>query len=137
MQAHCDREYACALRAMEDIRSPIRMHSGPGMRFLYGFLQYKAGADKRDAVDHLEDLIRSDEAYVRQHPEAYYFLARAQDALGDFNASVRNMRTYVEYLLVPFAQGDEIEEPPLENAPVSNEEGEADKRRHSWTGPES
>ena len=27
---------------MEDIPSPLRMHSGPGMRFLYGYLLYKA-----------------------------------------------------------------------------------------------
>jgi hypothetical protein len=125
-----------ALRSMEDMRSPIRLHSGPGMRFLYGYLLYKAGTDQRDAVDHLEDLIRSDDSYVRQHPEAYYFLARAQDAMGDFDKSVRNMRTYVEYLLVPFAGAQEIPEPPPEEAPVSDREGEGEKLEHRWRGDE-
>jgi hypothetical protein len=56
--------------------------------------------------------------------------------MGDFDKSVRNMRTYVEYLLVPFAGAQEIPEPPPEEAPVSDREGEGEKLEHRWRGDE-
>jgi hypothetical protein len=127
------RAYGTALAAMEEIPPPLRLHSGPGLRFLYGYLQYKAAegvpSRYRSAIDQLEDLVRSDEEYVRRHPELYYFLARAHDAEFNFDKSLRNMRIYVESRL----GGDDAEdlpEPALEDAPTTDELGESDKDLH-------
>ena len=99
--------YAAALAAMEEIPAPLRLHSGPGMRFLYGYLLYKGGlgdaAQRRAAIDVLEELVRDDEDYVAAHPELYYFLARAHDGELNFGQGLRNMRLYVEARVVPAA----------------------------------
>jgi spermidine synthase len=106
VRAAVDRgDFAAALQAMENIPAPIRLHSGPGMRYLYGYLLYK-GADGdrsqyRAAIEQLEELARSDDEYVAAHPELYYFLARAHDAELNFDKSLRNMRIYVESRVVP------------------------------------
>ncbi len=92
--------YARALSVMESLPAPLRVMSGPGFRFLYGYLLYEAAGDDRallkSAIEQLEDSIRRDEVYTRAHPELYYFLARAQAAASSFDKAVRNMRTYVE-----------------------------------------
>lgn len=132
--------FGSALAAMEEIRSPVRLHSGPGMRFLYGYLLYKAGelypSRYRDAIDQLEDLVRSDEEYVRRHPEAYFFLARAHDAELNFDKALRNMRVYVEARLVPDDGLEDLPEPPIGEAPTTDEDGESDKTEHVYRGPE-
>jgi spermidine synthase len=99
-------DFAAALQAMENIPAPIRLHSGPSLRYLYGYLLYK-GADNdhsqyRAAIEQFEELARSDDEYVAAHPELYYFLARAHDAEFNFDKSLRNMRIYVESRVVPF-----------------------------------
>ncbi len=92
--------YGTALAAMEEIPAPLRLHSGPGMRLLYAYLLYKTAptyqSRYRDAIDQLEELIRSEEEYVLRHPEVFYFLARSHDAELNFDKAVRNMRVYVE-----------------------------------------
>ncbi len=127
------RAYGTALAAMEEIPAPLRLHNGPSLRFLYGYLQYKAAegvpSRYRSAIDQLEDLVRSDEDYVRRHPELYYFLARAHDAEFNFDKALRNMRIYVESRLGEEGAED-LPEPPLEDAPTTDEEGESDKDLH-------
>ena len=81
-------------------------------------------------IDELEDLIRSDEEYSRRHPELYYFLARAHDAEYNFDKALRNMRIYVEARIVPDQDADDLPEPPLEEAPTTDEPGESEKDVH-------
>ena len=92
--------YGTALAAMEEIPVPLRLHSGPGLRMLYGYLLYKtAGTYQsryREAIEQFEDLIRSEETYILRHPEIFYFLGRAHDAELNFDKALRNMRIFVE-----------------------------------------
>lgn len=127
--------YGAALMAMEDIPSPLRMHSGPSMRLLYGFLLYKAAqgspSQYRAAADTLEDLVRTEEDYVTRHPEAYYFLSRSLDAEGEYDQALPFMRRYVEARLVSSrADYAEAPEPPASEAHTSDAEGETDKDEH-------
>ncbi len=93
--------FKAALATMNGIPELLRRLSGPGFRFLYGLLLYRAADGDRDtlkrAAAELEDLIRKDELYAQAHPELYYFLARAQDAAASFDKAVRNMRAYVQH----------------------------------------
>jgi hypothetical protein len=119
---------------MEEIPAPLRLHSGPGMRVLYAYLLYKAAEGSpsryRAAIDQLEDLVRSDEEYVRRHPELYYFLARAHDAEFNFDKALRNMRTYVEAAVVPRDDALDLPEPPIGEAPTTDDPGESPKGTH-------
>src|SRR5690606_25270177 len=87
------RYYRTAFVAMENIPAPLRLHSGPGMRLLYGYLLYKATegsyAQYRSAVEQLESLAREEEDYVLRHPELYYYLARSYASFGDDAAALR------------------------------------------------
>ncbi|MBN8615418.1 MAG: fused MFS/spermidine synthase [Deltaproteobacteria bacterium] len=127
--------YGAALMAMEDIPSPLRLHSGPSMRFLYGFLLYKAASGSpsqyRAAAETLEDLVRTEEDYVLRHPEAFYFLSRSLDAEGEYDQALPFMRRYVEARLVS-SRSDyaDAPEPPASEAPTSDAAGEADKIEH-------
>lgn len=127
--------YGAALMAMEDIPSPLRLHSGPSMRFLYGFLLYKAAqgspSQYRAAAETLEDLVRTEEDYVTRHPEAFYFLSRSLDAEGEYDQALPFMRRYVEARLVS-SRSDyaEAPEPPASEAPTTDAAGEADKDEH-------
>ncbi len=136
--------YGTALAATENIPSPLRMHSGPGLRMLYGYLLFKTAASYpsryRESIDQLEDLVRGDEEYARRHPEIYYFLGRAHDAEMNFDKALRNMRVFVEARMLA-AEDDErarLEREAAagaaegveggdENAPTTDEPGEADK----------
>jgi spermidine synthase len=128
------RAWTTALTAMEEIPAPLRLHSGPGMRFLYAYLLYKAAEGSpsryRAAIDQLEDLVRSDEEYVRRHPELYYFLARAHDAEFNFDKALRNMRTYVEAAVVPRDDALDLPEPSIGEAPTTDDPGESPKGTH-------
>ncbi|MFK7990971.1 MAG: hypothetical protein AB8I08_33430, partial [Sandaracinaceae bacterium] len=134
-----ERAYGAALVAMENIPAPLRLHSGPGMRFLYGYLLYKAAdgsyAQYRASVEHLEDLVRHEPDYVLRHPEVYYFLARAHDAEGGYSQAQRAMRAYVEARLVPSNDdADEVPEPEDGQATSTDLPGESDKTEHSDRG---
>ncbi len=134
-----EQAYGAALVAMENIPAPLRLHSGPGMRLLYGYLLYKAAdgsfAHYRTAIEHLEDLVRTEEDYVLRHPEVYYFLARSHDANGDYTDAMRMMRAYVEARLVPVDNdAAEVPEPPADQAPTTDAEGESDKIEHADRG---
>ncbi len=128
-------EYGAALVAMEEIEAPLRRHSGPQMRFLYGYLLYKGAdgslAQYRAAADQLEDLLRTDVEYVDSHPETYYFLARALDEEGSYPEATTYMRAYVEQRLTSTGGDDAaVAEPPAGQAPTSDAPGESDKTRH-------
>ena len=130
-----EHAYGAALIAMENIPAPLRLHSGPGLRFLYGYLLYKAAdgsyAQYRAAIEHLEDLVRTEQDYVLRHPEVYYYLARSHDAEGDYAQALRAMRAYVEARLVPVNNdADEVPEPEPGEAPTSDAPGESDKNEH-------
>lgn len=134
-----ERAYGAALIAMENIPAPLRLHSGPSMRFLYGYLLYKAAdgsyAQHRAAIEHLEELVRTEPDYVLRHPEVHYFLARAQDAEGQYGRALRAMRAYVEARLVPVNRDtDEVPEPEDGQAPTSDAPGEAPKLEHDDRG---
>lgn len=128
-------DYRAALEAMEDIPSPLRLHSGPGMRFLYGYLLYKAAdgalAQYRASSETLSDLARNDEDYSAAHPELFYYLARAQDAEGEYDEAMLQMRRYIEARLTRTgADLTDTPEPPVSEAPTSNVPGESDKTEH-------
>ena len=125
-------DYGAALEAMEDIPSPLRLHSGPGMRFLYGYLLYKAAegsvAQYRASSETLSDLARNDEDYAAAHPELFYYLARAEDAEGEYDEAMLDMRRYIEARLTRTgADLADTPEPPASEAPTSNVPGESDK----------
>ncbi|MBX3250623.1 MAG: fused MFS/spermidine synthase [Myxococcales bacterium] len=96
--------YAAALAAMEDIPSPLRLHSGPSLRLLHAYLLYKTAptyqSRYREAIDLLEDLVRGDNEYVMRHPEIFYLLGRCHDAELHFDKGMRNMRLFVEARLL-------------------------------------
>ncbi|GAB5548498.1 MAG: hypothetical protein SangKO_082580 [Sandaracinaceae bacterium] len=134
-----ERAYGAALIAMENIPAPLRRNSGPSMRFLYGYLLYKAAdgnyQQHRTAIQHLDELTQTDPDYVIRHPEVYYFLARAHDAEGNYGQSSRAMRAYVEARLVPANQdGDEVPEPEDGAAPTTDAPGESPKLEHDDRG---
>jgi hypothetical protein len=82
-------QWGVALSAMEEIPAPLRLHSGPAMRFLYGYLLYKSAdgafAQLRASAEQLDELVRTEEDYIQTHPEVFYFLARARDAEGEYD----------------------------------------------------
>ena len=130
-----EEAWGAALIAMENIPAPLRLHSGPAMRALYGYLLYKAAdgqfSQYSAAVEHFEELIRTEPDYVLRHSEVYYFLARSHDAEGDYLQALRWMRQYVEARLVP-ADRDAADapEPPEGEAHSTDATGESDKTEH-------
>jgi hypothetical protein len=136
VRAAVDRgQFGAALAAMENIPSPLRLHSGPSMRFLYGYLLFKAAEGSfsqfRAAAETLEDLTRTEEDYCATHPEVHYYLARAYDQEGDYGVALREMRAYVEARLTT-SHSDMVDtpEPPDGEAPTTDAPGEADKTTH-------
>lgn len=134
--------YGTALAAMEEIPAPLRLHSGPGMRLLYAYLLYKTAptyqSRYREAIDQLEELIRSEEEYVLRHPEVFYFLARCHDAELNFDKAVRNMRVYVEgrlRALEEAQQGSGDDPAPTTDAPdEATDDGEPKAERDEDAG---
>jgi spermidine synthase len=92
--------HGAALEALEAIPASLRVQDDPSLRFLHGYLLYEEGAGDRDryvqAAAELEALLHSEERWVARHPEALYFLARAQDASADFERALHYMTRYVE-----------------------------------------
>ncbi len=131
--------YGTALAAMEEIPAPLRLHSGPGMRLLYAYLLYKTAptypSRYRDAIDQLEELVRSEEEYVLRHPEVFYFLARCHDAELNFDKAVRNMRVYVEGRLraLEEAQRDASDDPAPTTDGPDEEDDESKAERPDTT----
>ena len=134
--------YATALGALEDIPAPLRMHSGPGLRLLKGYLLYKTAptypSRYGEAIDALEEVVRSEPEYAVRHPELFYFLGRSHDAELHFDKALRNMRLFVE------AQGTESEpEPEVDLGPEADthidtqEEPQADSQEDGDPEPQA
>jgi spermidine synthase/MFS family permease len=127
------RQWGAALSAMEDIPAPLRLHSGPSMRFLYGFLLYKAAegslAQYRAAAEQFDELVRADERYVQTHPEVYYYLARSREAEGEYGDAMRNMRLYVEARLSA-SPTEAVDIPEPTEATATDAAGESPKTEH-------
>ncbi|MGF1467263.1 MAG: fused MFS/spermidine synthase [Sandaracinaceae bacterium] len=132
-----DRRFGAALRAIEEIPGPLRRTS-TSLRFLYGFLLYKAAAgqegreaDLRAAAVNLDDLVRDRPEFVQRHPEVHYYLAKAYDADGRYGRALRAMRTYVEARLVLPSDDDAVApEPGPGEAPTTDAPGIAPKDEH-------
>lgn len=128
-------QWGAALAAMEEIPSPLRLHSGPAMRSLYGYLLYKAAdgsfSQFRAAAESLEDLTRTEEDYCTSHPEVFYYLARSYDQEGEYGQALTQMRHYVEARLTT-THSDMVDtpEPPASEAPTTDVPGESDKTTH-------
>jgi tetratricopeptide (TPR) repeat protein len=86
---------AAAKAALDSIPASLLKHFGSGMRLLRGYVLYRSG-DHDQAVGELEAIARSDPEFTRAHPELYFFLGRAHDALTHFDKAVRSIRAYVE-----------------------------------------
>jgi predicted membrane-bound spermidine synthase len=136
VRAAVDRgQYGAALQAMEEIPSPLRLHSGPAMRFLYGYLLFKAAegsfSQYRAAAETLEDLTRTEETFCTTHPEVHYFLSRSYDNEGEYGTALTEMRRYIEARLTT-SHSDMVDtpEPPDGEAPTTDEPGESDKTTH-------
>ncbi|MFO0681816.1 MAG: fused MFS/spermidine synthase [Sandaracinus sp.] len=136
VRAAIDRgQWGAALAAMEEIPSPLRLHSGPSLRFLYGYLLFKAAegsfSQYRASAEVLEDLTRTEEDYVTRNPEVHYFLARAYDNEGEYGDALQQMRRYVESRLT-ISHSDMVDtpEPPDGEAHTTDAPGESDKTTH-------
>jgi tetratricopeptide (TPR) repeat protein len=86
--------YAAALAELERLPTRLRRSAGGEWSLLEGYLRYRSG-DPDGAIDVFEELLRSEEGFASEHPELYYFLARAHDAELHFDKAVRNMRAFV------------------------------------------
>jgi spermidine synthase len=129
-------QWATALGAMEDIPAPLRLHSGPATRALYGYLLYKAAdgafAQYRAAAEQFEDLVRTDENYVATHPEIFYFLARSKDSEGKYGEALRYMRRYIEArLTISPSDAAQLAEPPNGEAVATDATGVSEKTDHA------
>jgi spermidine synthase len=100
LRALARKDAKSALTILDSLAPALLHTSGPDFQFLYGFVMLKASDGDRSleraAVDELEHLLRDNPAYAREHPETYFYLARAQKAGARFDRAVRTMRTYAE-----------------------------------------
>lgn len=94
-RAFSREDFEEALAQMKKTPIAFRMQSGPFIRFLYGYLQYKNG-NHANVLGELEELVRNDREFVSNHPELFYFLARSYNVTRHFSKAVINMRTYLE-----------------------------------------
>ena len=113
--------FGVALAAMEEIPAPLRLHSGPSLKLLHAYLLYKTAptyqSRYREAIELLEDLVRTEEEYVLRHAEIFYFLGRCHDAELAFDKGARNMRLFVEARMTAEERGDAPGEAPTTDAP--------------------
>jgi tetratricopeptide (TPR) repeat protein len=118
---------ARAKTAIEAIPPSLMRHAEPDMRYLRAYTLYKAG-DYDQVIGDLEALARGEPGFALDHPELYFFLARAHDGLQHFDKAVRSARVYVEVQMQrsqPTWEGEA--EPSARDAPVSDAPGESEK----------
>ncbi|MGD8861728.1 MAG: fused MFS/spermidine synthase [Myxococcales bacterium] len=113
-----------AAAAFGDIPSALLRHAGAPMALLEGYVLLRAGRHE-DAIDGLEELARRRPEVALAHPELYFYLARAHDALYHFDKAVRNARAYLE------ARAAMIADAP----PTGAGDGGAAERAPSTDGP--
>jgi predicted membrane-bound spermidine synthase len=89
-----------AIAQLDDARKKNPVLDVPAVRFLKGYLVWLArGAELEgagEAATLLSDLALQNEPYARDHPEVYYFAARAYESGNNLSAAVRWMRRYAE-----------------------------------------
>lgn len=88
------RQYVPALRQLRDWPMKWIEQMGPNVRLLLGYLLYKTDL-KPEALDHLAEL-SDNEAFLREHPSAHYYLALVQMASGKPRQAVASMEHYVK-----------------------------------------
>lgn len=134
MTAIEQQHWPMALNALDQIPATVRRAAGPDMTFLTAYLLYKNTSEGtpryRDAAQVLEDLVRLEEAYVRAHPEVYYFLARCYRMDYSFDRARRHMVTYVEAITAAEGQPDGEEG----DGGISDGEGTSPKDVHPEYG---
>jgi predicted membrane-bound spermidine synthase len=126
---------ARAKTAIEAIPPSLMRHAEPDMRYLRAYTLYKAG-DHDQVIGDLEGLARGEPAFALDHPELYFFLARAHDALQHFDKAVRSARVYVEVQMQrsqPTWEGEA--EPSAHEASVSDAPGESEKAWKDGVSP--
>jgi hypothetical protein len=139
-QAIDNGSYNTALETLLALPGNIREQSGPGIRMMFGFLLYRASlaehAEPRfaEAAEALEALQRDEPAWCERHPEVNYLIGRARFRNGDFARSVQAMGRFVDQSRNPvrgeheaLAVPRDLDEPPAESAPVTDEPGESTK----------
>ncbi|MEI8258176.1 MAG: hypothetical protein WCJ30_21065, partial [Deltaproteobacteria bacterium] len=132
-----------ALAAFADIPVSVREHSGPTLRLLYGYLLYKSsmqeGAETRfgEAAEELERLAHDEPEWTIHHPELLFYIGRSRFRAGDFALGVAALGSFVEMARQPAARDHEaidvprdIDEPSVDDPPVTDEAGDAAKDRH-------
>jgi spermidine synthase len=88
-----------ALALLEALDPAFSSQRGPAARAAFGVLCYVAAKGDRDrlrrAVQEIETAAREAPELLEQHPELWYVLARAHDALASFHRATDSMRAYV------------------------------------------
>lgn len=96
-QALAKREFVLGLRALRDWPMKWVEQMGPTVRFLLGYLLYKAELPA-EAMEHLAE-ISDDTAYLDKHPSVLFYLALVQMDSGKPRQAVRNMDRFVKKAL--------------------------------------
>jgi tetratricopeptide (TPR) repeat protein len=91
------QHFDLALRALRGWSMSWVTVMGPDVRLLLGYLLYKTEL-LSDARDHLEIVADDPQqaAWLRQHPSALYYLARAEYIDGDPQAAVDHMERFIK-----------------------------------------
>lgn len=142
-QAAVAQQWRTALASFADLPASVRNHSGPSLRMFYAYLLYRASmlpdAEPRfqEAAEQFEQLERDEPEWTRRHPELLYFIARTRFRSGDFGLAVAAMLRFDALASAHLARDHEaievvrdVDEPPIEIAPVSDAAGESNKDRH-------
>ena len=129
-------ERAHAVRAVAALPLALVQAAGAEARLLRGAILARCDQHE-DAIDALEQLARDEPAFLLRHPELYYDLARAHDALRHFDKGVRDMRAYVEgQRMAPSVWLDDVAEPSAVHAPTTDAPGVTPKENRA-DGPPS
>jgi spermidine synthase len=85
-----------ALKAIERIPKKLREEASSEVRFLEGFLLYQSSRFYK-SIRVLENIVREDGPFLNKHPEIYYLLGHAHDAIGThLDKTLKNLWMYVE-----------------------------------------
>ena len=113
-----------AADVMAALPSSLVKRASPQMRLLRAYLMHKV-EENESAARELQALARKEPAFVLEHPEVYYFLARAHDALFHFDKAVRNARVYVDAsATLPRVWAEGPPEPAAGSVPTTDAPGE-------------
>jgi spermidine synthase/tetratricopeptide (TPR) repeat protein len=88
-------DFALATAALTASEPSLRRAEGGVWDYLEGVLLYEAG-DHDGAIDRLQPLAERASPVLAEQPELLYFLARSQDADGQYAPAVRNFLSYLQ-----------------------------------------